>query len=85
MNNSRWTIASIGASPVGTNSWGQDRLVNEVVVPGESTQVRLSSPGVCQWEVRVVYANRHAEERRNVNICTVTELALDGSGTRPAP
>lgn len=83
VNNSRMTIAIMQASPVTDRNWGQDRLGNDVVAPGGRYNVRLNSPGVCQWDVRVIYENRQAEERRNINLCTMTELPFDGSNMRP--
>jgi hypothetical protein len=84
VNNSSMTIVIMQASPVTDNNWGQDRLGNDVVAAGARYNVRLSSPGVCQWDVRVIYDNRQAEERRNINLCNTMELPFDGSGMRPA-
>lgn len=83
INNSRLTIAVLQASPVTDQNWGNDRLGNDVVQPGGRYNVRLNSPGVCQWDVRVIYENRQAEERRNINLCTLAELPFDGSQMGP--
>jgi hypothetical protein len=83
VNNSRMTIMIMQASPVTDQNWGNDRLGNDVVQPGGRYTVNLNSPGVCQWDVRVIYENRQAEERRNINLCTITELAFEGARTAP--
>jgi hypothetical protein len=84
VNNSSVQIDVLNASPVTDSNWGADRLGNDVVPPGGRYTVRLRSPGVCQWDVRVIYQNRTAEERRNINLCNITELPFDGSGARAA-
>jgi hypothetical protein len=84
VNNSSVQIDILNASPVTDQNWGADRLGNDVVPPGGRYTVRLRSPGVCQWDVRVIYQNRTAEERRNINLCNITELPFDGSGARAA-
>jgi S1-C subfamily serine protease len=83
VNNSRLRIASIQASPVTDTQWGEDRLRGEIPVGGRFV-VRLNAPGVCQWDVRVVFHDQTAEERRNVDLCQVGDLAFDGSEARPA-
>ena len=79
VNNTTRTIIVMQASPVTTDQWGPDRLGRETVRPGGRFEVQLNAPGVCQWDVRVIYDNRQAEERRNINLCAVTELPFDGS------
>lgn len=83
VNNTRLTIRAMQASPVTDTQWGGDRLRGEAIQPGGRYQVRLSSPGVCQWDVRVIYENRQAEERRQINLCGMGELSFDGSAIGP--
>ncbi|MBR0660277.1 hypothetical protein [Neoroseomonas oryzicola] len=80
VNRSNRTIYEAYASPSSDSNWGQDRLGQNVIPAGRSFVVRLPQ-GECIYDVRVVYerAGGPAEERRNINLCNLTELAFDGS------
>ena len=79
VNRSNRTIYEAYASPSSDSNWGQDRLGQNVVPAGRSFVVRLPQ-GECIYDVRVVYDRQGglAEERRNINLCNLTELAFDG-------
>lgn len=80
VNRSNRTIYEAYASPSSDSNWGQDRLGQNVIPAGRSFVLRLPQ-GECIYDVRVVYerAGGPAEERRNINLCNLTELAFDGS------
>lgn len=79
VNRSGRTIFEAYASPASDSNWGQDRLGTNVVPAGRSFVIRLPQ-GECIYDVRVVYDRQGgpAEERRNINLCNLTELAFDG-------
>ena len=79
VNRSGRTIYEAYASPATDSNWGQDRLGQNVVPAGRSFVIRLPQ-GECIYDVRVVYDRQGgpAEERRNINLCNLTELAFDG-------
>lgn len=79
VNRSNRTIFEAYASPSSDSNWGQDRLGTNVVPAGRSFVVRLPQ-GECIYDVRVVYDRQGgpAEERRNINLCNLTDLAFDG-------
>lgn len=80
VNRSSRLIYEAYASPTSDNTWGPDRLGQNVIPAGRSFVVRLPM-GECMYDVRVVYDRQggQAEERRNVNLCNMNELAFDGS------
>jgi len=80
VNRSSRVIYEAYASPTTQNTWGADRLGQNVVPAGRSFVIRLPQ-GECLYDVRVVYDRQGgpAEERRNINLCNLTELAFDGS------
>lgn len=80
VNRSSRVIYEAYASPTTQNTWGADRLGQNVVPAGRSFVIRLPL-GECLYDVRVVYDRQDgpAEERRNINLCNLTELAFDGS------
>jgi hypothetical protein len=53
-----------------------------VLKPGDRFAVRLPREGQCQYDVRVVYADRTTEERRGQDLCKVSEMPFNGSGAR---
>ncbi len=80
VNRSNRVIYEAYASPVTQNTWGRDRLGQNVVPAGRAFIMRLPV-GECLYDVRVVYdrARGPAEERRNIDLCNMNELAFDGS------
>ncbi len=57
------------------DSWGQDRLGDGTVPAGATRVIRLPT-GSCIYDVRVVFANREAIEKRRLNLCTITNLTV---------
>jgi hypothetical protein len=79
VNRSSRTIYEAYASPSSDSNWGQDRLGTNVVPAGRSFVIRLPQ-GECMYDVRVVYDRQGgpAEDRRNLNLCNITDLTFDG-------
>ena len=79
VNRSGRLIFKVYASLATDQDWGPDRLGDNALLNGRSFTLRLPQ-GPCIWDLRVVYerANGPAEERRNINLCAVTEVVFDG-------
>ena len=79
VNRSSRVIYEAYASPASDNNWGQDRLGQNIVPAGRNFVIRLPQ-GECIYDVRVVYDRQggQAEERRNINLCNLTEVVFDG-------
>jgi hypothetical protein len=90
VNRSGRVIYEAYASPTTDNNWGPDRLGQNVVPAGRSFVLRLPQ-GACLYDVRVVFDRQGgpAEERRNINLCNIRDLAFDGrnaqQGGQPPP
>ena len=56
------------------NSWGGDRLGNQILNPGQRLQVNLPAGITCLVDVKVVYMNGAAAERRQLNTCNIAQL-----------
>jgi hypothetical protein len=82
LNRSGQTIREIYVSAVTDTNWGRDLLGQEVLADGRAFPVRIAPSAGCRHDVRVVYADSRPEERRDVNTCTITQMAF---GTAPAP
>jgi hypothetical protein len=69
------TIREAYVSAATDNAWGADRLGQYVIGPGQAFVIRLP-PGQCVNDVRVVFMDGQAQERRQVNTCALTDLAF---------
>lgn len=74
-NRSGTTLNELYVSSAQDNAWGPDRLGQRVLPGGSQMIVRLPM-GQCVNDIRVVYANGQALERRGVNTCALTDLAF---------
>ena len=68
------TIREIYVSLSTDGNWGQDRLGSQVLQPGQRLQVNLPSGRTCQVDMRVVYMNGQAGERRGVETCSLSQF-----------
>ncbi|EFH09653.1 hypothetical protein ACFFMP_07045 [Pseudoroseomonas cervicalis] len=75
VNEGRSAIRELYASPTTSDNWGEDRLGQDVVEAGDRMFIRLPE-GPCAYDIRVVWANSRAEERRDVNLCNTSELSF---------
>ncbi len=75
VNRTNKTIQVLRASPSSDSSWGEDRLGNAVVPPGGTFAIRLPA-GECNYDIRVEYEDRAAEERRGVDLCSVANVTF---------
>lgn len=75
VNNGSRAVQQVFASPSTDQNWGPDRLGADVVPPGQVFPVRLPA-GECIYDIRIVYADGQAQERRRVNLCEITNLAV---------
>ncbi len=82
VNRSPKTVTQLFVSPAQADKWGEDRMPG-VLKPGERYTVRLPRDGQCQYDVRVIYDDKTAEERRRQDVCRIEELAFNGSGAQP--
>lgn len=75
VNRSRAEINEVYASPSGEDDWGNDRLGDDTVGAGATRVVRLPT-GQCRWDIRVVFANGEATEKRRLDLCAITDLRV---------
>lgn len=83
VNRAQQPINELYATPQGMDNWGKDMLGDTTVAPGATFAVRLPI-GQCTYDVRVVYGNGRAEEKRGLDTCNVTDVAFNGSGSTAA-
>lgn len=75
VNRSKAEVSEVYASVTGDDGWGRDRLGDDTVAAGATRVIRLP-PGECRYDVRVVFANGEATEKRRLNLCAITDLRV---------
>jgi hypothetical protein len=75
MNQTGQVIVQFYASPTSENSWGPDRLGDEVVNPNARFAVRLPE-GDCTYDLRWVMEGGQSQERRGLNMCTMVDYVV---------
>jgi hypothetical protein len=85
VNRSNTTIREFYMTDVDTNGWGDDRLGQSVVEPGQSMRVlpnaRQRARAYCMYDLKVVFANERTAERRQVNLCTASQFVCSAPGS----
>lgn len=69
------TVRELYVSAATDSGWGVDRLGQGVLAPGAAFVVRLPA-GQCRNDVRVVFADGTTQERRGVDTCGLTDVAV---------
>lgn len=69
------TIMYLYISPAGSREWQEDRLGSSTFEPGARFTAEVPDQG-CAYDVRAEYDNEAAEERRNVDLCTIAPLTI---------
>lgn len=85
VNRSNLTIREFYMTDVDTRGWGDDRLGDSTIDPGESMRVvptrRQRDRGYCQFDMKVVFENDRTVERRGVNLCSTTNLVCTSTSS----
>jgi len=79
MNRSVRPIQQVFISPAEANQWGEDRIDQGSISVADRRAV--SWQGGCNVDLRVVFDNRAAEERRGVDLCAISHLAIEPGWT----
>lgn len=74
VNRTGVTVEELYVSLSTDDRWGPDRLGQGTLPPGAVFQVNLPAGKGCQVDIRVVYADGRAVERRRVETCSIMEL-----------
>ncbi|MFT8244261.1 hypothetical protein [Roseomonas sp. BN140053] len=86
-NRSGQALTYLYALPAGRareGAWGPDRLGSETVADSAAFRLRIRSPD-CRVDLRAVYEDEGAEEKRDQDLCANTPIVFDGSGVPRPP
>jgi hypothetical protein len=79
VNQSARPIQQVFISPAEANQWGDDHLEHGgISVAGRRG---VTWRGDCNVDLRVVFENRAAEERRGIDLCAVAQLSIEPGWT----
>lgn len=84
-NRSLRPVNEMYVSPGSAEQWGDDRLGEHTLDPGDSLRLRLGRLRDCLFDLRVVYDDASLEEARGVNLCRIHQVTFDGSTALPPP
>ena len=79
VNKAKQAINEAYVSPANADEWGDDRLGDDTIDPGNNFRVRLGRMRDCGFDVHIVYEDGSKEENLNVNACRNRQVAFDGS------
>ena len=82
VNRTSNAISEAYATKAGAATWGQNRIGNRPIPPGQTGPIRLPADGSCTYDIRVRYANGQSEERRGLNTCSVDNVFFPSTGGR---
>jgi hypothetical protein len=83
VNHAGRPIEQVFISAANADQWGENHLDHGAVAVGADQ--RISFQGGCVADLRVVYTNRSAEERRDVDLCTSGFLVISPGWTTADP
>ncbi|MGK7866510.1 hypothetical protein [Falsiroseomonas sp. E2-1-a20] len=75
VNHGALNITAVHVSPVEMDSWGNNRLGDQLLTPGRHLRVRLRS-GECENDIRIVWADGRSEERRRIDTCRIVNMVF---------
>jgi hypothetical protein len=68
-------INQVHVSPSIVAAWGDDRLGSGTLRPDATASIQLA-PGPCLNDIRVVFADGSAREKRQVNTCLTKDITF---------
>ena len=79
INHATSAIVEVYVSGIADDSWGDDRLGEQPVPPNRTFRLAAGSITGCVADIRVVYADGRAEDKRRVDLCRNRDVSFDAS------
>jgi ADP-ribose pyrophosphatase YjhB (NUDIX family) len=76
VNRGHEPVRELYAMPAGMTNWGPNRLGAEALPAGAYRIIRLPKDGNCVLDVRAVFADGAAAEKRRINTCETVDLPV---------
>ncbi len=69
-------VTEVYMTPAGLTNWGQNRLGQDRLLPDGTRLFTLPRDGSCIFDLRVVFADGKALEKKRANLCRIGELPV---------
>jgi hypothetical protein len=76
INRGTRALTELYATPAGRETWGRNRLDNATLPPSATRLIRIPRTGDCIFDLRVVFADHKALEKKHTDLCRITDLAV---------
>lgn len=77
VNKTSYDIASVYASPVKADNWGNDIMGKDVLADGASVNITFPhDANACHWDIKVVYEDKETAVWNDINLCEVSKITV---------
>jgi hypothetical protein len=76
VNRGTSAVQELYVTPAGDAKWGQNRVAGRPIRPGGNFQVKRRADNNCILDIRAVFADGHAEQRKGLNTCNIDAVAV---------
>lgn len=76
VNKGQRIVNEVFATPSGRTTWGQNRLTSGPMGPNGNHVFRLPKEGGCLYDLRLVFSDGKASERKGTDLCKVLDLPV---------
>ncbi len=76
INRTGRAIAELYVTPAGLGNWGENRLGPGPLATGDARLISVPRQGTCTFDLRVVFADHTAKEKRKADLCAITSLPV---------
>lgn len=76
VNRGKVGLSEFYATPSGRPNWGKNRMDGHTLASEQGHLFELPRQEGCVWDLRVVFVDGKSLERKNANLCRMTELGV---------
>jgi hypothetical protein len=78
-------MTGLHVAPATAEDWGEDRLGDSRLEPGQSIRIRLGIMRDCEFDAQASYDDGSREERHGIDLCHARQVSFDGSEAMALP
>jgi len=79
VNRATVAIAELYLSASDEDSWGDNRLPDNAVAPGQTTHLTQLHLRGCKFDMRAIYADGSVEDKRGLDACRTRQFTFDAT------
>ena len=85
INHSDREVNEVYISPSSTDAWGEDRLGDATLAPGDSIKLKLGRMRDCAFDVQVIYDDASREQQLGHDVCRDRQVVFTGATAQSSP